>query len=102
MPGKKATKRTPIPRQDFGDGNSSRADYVYQWLRKSMRSGEFRPGDRLRETDLAEQLKVSRTPIREAIHRLVSEGLVEEAPSRGVMFVQLDKQQVRELYAVRE
>jgi DNA-binding GntR family transcriptional regulator len=67
-----------------------------------IRSGAFRPGDRLREAELAAQLNVSRTPIREAIRRLASDGLVEVAPSRGVMFIQLDKQQVRELYALRE
>jgi len=82
--------------------NLSRAEYVYQQLRQGIRSGEFRPGDRLREAELANRLNVSRTPIREAIRRLASDGLVEVAPSRGVMFIQLDKQQVRELYALRE
>lgn len=82
--------------------NLSRAEYVYQQLQHGIRSGEFRPGDRLREAELATHLKVSRTPIREAIRRLVSDGLVEVAPSRGVRIIQLDKQQVRELYALRE
>jgi DNA-binding GntR family transcriptional regulator len=81
--------------------NLSRADYVYQWLREQMRSGGFAPGDRLREVELAARLGVSRTPIREAIRRLASDGLVEGAPSRGVMFIELDKQQVREIYALR-
>lgn len=56
----------------------------------------------MREAELAARMRVSRTPIREAIRRLVSDGLVEVAPSRGVMVVQLDRQQVRELYALRE
>lgn len=86
----------------MGEVNLSRAEYVYQQLQQAIRSGEFRPGDRLREAELAARLKVSRTPIREAIRRLVSDGLVEVAPSRGVMLIQLDKQQVRELYALRE
>ncbi len=81
--------------------NLSRADYVYQWLREQMRSGGFSPGDRLREVELAVRLGVSRTPIREAIRRLASDGLVEGAPSRGVMFIRLDKQQVREIYSLR-
>ena len=81
--------------------NLSRADFVYQWLREQMRSGGFSPGDRLREVELAVRLGVSRTPIREAIRRLASDGLVEDAPSRGVMFIRLDKQQVRELYSLR-
>ncbi|KJC50445.1 hypothetical protein UP09_05360 [Bradyrhizobium sp. LTSP885] len=88
------------PKSD--NGNRSRADFVYQHLRESVRSGRYSPGDRLREADLAEQLDVSRTPIREALRRLVSDGLVEVASSRGVMFVELNKQQVRELYILRE
>jgi len=84
------------------DANLSRGDFVYRHLRMGIRSGAFHPGDRLREAELAAQLNVSRTPIREAIRRLASDGLVEVAPSRGVMFIQLDKQQVRELYALRE
>jgi DNA-binding GntR family transcriptional regulator len=83
-------------------GNQSLADFVYRHLRDAVRSGRYSAGDRLREADLAAQLSVSRTPIREAIRRLVSDGLVEVAASRGVMFIELDKQQVRELYVLRE
>lgn len=93
-----------LPREmqsDIDLSNMSRAEYVYYSLRYRIRNGELRPGDRLREVDLAKQLNVSRTPIREAIHRMESEGLVEIAPSRGVMLTQLDQQQVRELYALR-
>ncbi len=81
--------------------NLSRANYVYHWLREEMRLGRFGAGDRLREVELAVRLGVSRTPIREAIRRLASDGLVEDAPSRGVMFIRLDKQQVREIYSIR-
>jgi DNA-binding GntR family transcriptional regulator len=88
--------------ETIDEENLSRADFVYQRLRQGIRSGEFRPGDRMREADLATRLNVSRTPIREAIRRLASEGLLEVASSRGVMITQLDKQQVRELYALRE
>lgn len=84
------------------DANLSRAEIVYRQIRLDIRRGRFRPGDRLRETELAENLSVSRTPVREAINRLVSDRLVEVGPSRGVNVVQLDRQQVRELYALRE
>jgi len=80
----------------------SRAELAYKRLRHGIRVGEFRPGQRLREAELATQLNVSRTPIREAIRRLASDGLIEVAPSRGVMIIRLDKQQVRELYGLRE
>ena len=80
----------------------SRAEYAYKKLRDGIRSGEYRPGQRLREAELATQLAVSRTPIREAIRRLASDGLIEVAPSRGMMIIELGKQQVRELYALRK
>lgn len=102
MTGGLTRQMKPALELDAGERNISRAEFVYQRLRLGIRSGEFRPGDRLREAELAAQLNVSRTPIREAIRRLASDGLVEIAPSRGVMFVQLDKQQVLEVYALRE
>ncbi|MBV8964349.1 MAG: GntR family transcriptional regulator [Hyphomicrobiales bacterium] len=80
----------------------SRAEFVYQKLWQGIQDGEFHSGQRLREAELALRLKVSRTPVREALRRLTSEGLIEFAPSRGMMIVELDKQQVRELYALRE
>ena len=98
---KAAPKTEPKVEPKIEQDNLSRADSVYQWLRQQMRAGAFAPGDRLREVELAEKLGVSRTPIREAIGRLAADGLVEGAPSRGVMFIRLDKQQVREIYALR-
>ncbi|HZS55967.1 MAG TPA: GntR family transcriptional regulator [Bryobacteraceae bacterium] len=80
----------------------SRAEYVYKRIREGIRNGQYRPGYRLRETELAERLKVSRTPIREAIRRLAADGLIELSSSRGMMIIELDKQKVREMYAVRE
>jgi DNA-binding GntR family transcriptional regulator len=88
--------------RDAGDEDLSRAEFTYKRLRQGIRSGEFRPGQRLREAELAQRLAVSRTPVREAIRRLVSDGLVEIAPSRGMMIIELDRERVRELYALRE
>lgn len=84
-----------------GDADISRAEHAYRRLLEGIRAGEFRPGQRLREIDLATRLGVSRTPVREAIRRLASEGLVELAPGRGVMIIELTRQQVRELYFLR-
>ena len=83
------------------DEDISRAEHTYRRLMESIRAGEFRPGQRLREVDLATRLKVSRTPVREAIRRLASDGLVEMAPGRGVMIIELSRRQVRELYFLR-
>lgn len=55
----------------------------------------------MREADLAERLGISRTPIRDALKRLESEGLVSAAPRRGLVVSQLEQDQVSELYAMR-
>src|SRR4030088_1351732 len=88
---------------DQDERDLSRAELAYKRLRQGIRVGEFRPGQRLREAELATLLNVSPTPIREAIRRLASDRLIEVAPSLGgVIIINVDKQQVRELYAVRE
>lgn len=59
------------------------ADQVHAVLLERIMAGELRPGSRLRQEALAEELGVSRTPLREALMRLTSEGLVEFASNRG-------------------
>jgi DNA-binding GntR family transcriptional regulator len=80
----------------------SLADVVRAEIRARIRQGRLRPGERLLETELAADLAVSRTPVREAIGRLTSEGLLVPAPPRGVMVPELSKTQVQEIYALRE
>jgi len=75
---------------------------VYTTLKGMIRDGVVRPGQRMREIEIAEAQGVSRTPVREAMHRLVSEGLLEVSSSRGIAVTELSKQQVLELYALRE
>lgn len=87
---------------ESASATSSRADFAYTTLRSAIRNGEIQPGERLREIDLAERLGVSRTPVREALKRLETEGLVAFAPRRGLVVAELDQQQVNELYALRE
>lgn len=67
-----------------------------------IRDGAVRPGQRMREIQIAEAQGVSRTPVREAMHRLVSEGLLEATAARGIAVTELSKQQVLELYALHE
>jgi len=76
-------------------------DYAYRVLRESIRAGLFEPGDYLREADVANWLEISRTPVREAFHRIVSEGLLVIGSWNGAMVAQLDAQQLVDLYAVR-
>jgi len=69
-------------------------------LRQLIVEGDIAPGAKLNERALAEQLRVSRTPLREAIKMLASEGLVELLPHRGAIAVALDEQAVRDTFEV--
>jgi DNA-binding GntR family transcriptional regulator len=75
---------------------------VFRSLRRALRSGIYRPGDRLREEEVAQRLKVSRTPVREALGRLAMQGLVEPSGGRGLIVRSLSIADVLELYAMRE
>jgi len=75
---------------------------VYDHLRAEILSGRLGPGTELAEVALSEQLGVSRGPLREAIGRLASEGLVTVRPRRGAVVRSLSKQEFVELYQVRE
>jgi DNA-binding GntR family transcriptional regulator len=75
---------------------------VYDHLRAEILSGRLQPGAELAEVALSEQLGVSRGPLREAIGRLASEGLVTVRPRRGAVVRSLSKQEFVELYQVRE
>ncbi len=65
-------------------------------------NGEMTPGDRLKEVELARRFGLSRTPVREALHRLEVQGLLRHEPHRGMVVPTLDPQAVTELYVMRE
>ena len=77
-------------------------DDATQTLRDAILNGRFLAGTRLRQTDLAAQLAISRTPIREALGRLQQEGLIELLPGGGVRVALLDLTEAAELYDLRE
>jgi DNA-binding GntR family transcriptional regulator len=79
----------------------SLADTVYQELLAAIRDGRLHPGERIKEAAVAKSLSVSRTPVREAIRRLQSEGRVILEPQRGAVVAELNRQEVSELYALR-
>lgn len=81
---------------------SSLRTVAYDRLRQAISSGEYNPGDRLVEDEIAERLKISRTPVREALHRLENEGLLVYEPHTGLRVAQLDHRMVMELHAMRE
>lgn len=83
------------------DTGSSRRDLAYQGLKRQLLAGEYPPGARLGEERLAAQLGVSRTPVREALSRLHSEGLVERLADGGFGPTLINLHLVRELYEIR-
>lgn len=76
-------------------------DVVFNTLRKSILTGELKPGERLMEIHLADKLGVSRTPIREAIRKLELEGLVTMIPRRGAEVAQITEKNLRDVLEVR-
>lgn len=76
-------------------------DRVYAVLRQRIEDGELRRGVRLRQEALADELGVSRTPLREALRRLAAEGLVEFHPNRGAQVPELGPEAVRAAYEAR-
>lgn len=77
-------------------------DEVTQTLRNAILNGRFLAGTRLRQADLAAQLAISRTPIREGLGRLQQEGLIELLPGGGVRVALLNLTEAVELYDLRE
>ena len=69
-------------------------------LRAMLIEGAIAPGAKLNERELCEQLKISRTPLREAIKMLASEGLVELLPNRGAVALSLSEQDVIDTFEV--
>jgi DNA-binding GntR family transcriptional regulator len=76
-------------------------DMVYEVLRESILMGVFRPGERLRQDQLAEAIGVSRIPVRSALMQLDSEGLITFNAYRGAVVNKLTIEQMREIYSIR-
>lgn len=81
---------------------ASLAEHAYVELKRRILSGEFALDPRLREVEVAEALAMSRTPVRDALRRLESEGLVQVEQRRGLVVTSLDQQAMIELYEMRE
>jgi DNA-binding GntR family transcriptional regulator len=79
----------------------SLADRVYRRLRALIISGELAPGTRLRQEALADGLGTSRTPLREALNRLASEGLIEFRPHRGASVARFSQRDIEADYEAR-
>lgn len=84
----------PVPRR-------STAELIADQLRSAIMYGSLAPGDQLGEAELAGQLGVSRGPLREAMQRLVQEGLLRSERHRGLFVRELTQDDVRDVYVAR-
>ena len=75
---------------------------LYHRILAAIDGGDYPPGARLLEAELATRFGVSRTPVREAMRRLESQGVIQHEPRKGAVVASLDYDQLGELYAVRE
>ncbi|WP_417378742.1 GntR family transcriptional regulator [Gimesia sp.] len=78
------------------------ADRAYRYIRQEMQDGSLVPGSQLVNRKLAAEIGVSVIPVREAIHRLVSEGLVEHVPGAGAFVRNPNREDLEELYMLRD
>jgi DNA-binding GntR family transcriptional regulator len=99
---KKTTTKTDAPKPAVSDSSLSRGEEAYQRIMDAIQSGELKPGARMREAELAEWLGSSRTPVREALNRLQTEGLVVVEPRRGMIIAEMDSTMMSEIYLMRE
>lgn len=83
-------------------GSCSLTDEILNIVRDRILRGEYKIGQKIKETQIAEELKVSRTPIREAFKQLEMEGLIDYVPNRGCFAKGFTAQDIEDLYSVRK
>ena len=77
------------------------ADWVTVSLREAILNGYFEPGEKLDQDLIAKELEVSRTPVREALKRLESEGFIKVRPHYGAFIAEVSRQDICEVYEIR-
>jgi DNA-binding GntR family transcriptional regulator len=79
-------------------GNSRR---IYDVLRQRIATRQYVPGSRLTEAEIADEFEVSRTPVRQALHRLAVENLVEVKNGVGIRVTEADERELQDIYELR-
>lgn len=74
---------------------------AYSIIREKILLGEFELGSRIREDELAEEISISRTPVREAINRLVADGIIIKKSQRGLYLIDPDPEQIKDSIDIR-
>jgi DNA-binding GntR family transcriptional regulator len=85
----------------FLEPPNSISDQIYERLKQQILHGEIEPGERLMQNQVAENLRASRTPVREAFRRLEQDGVVERVPQGGVRVTLLDIEAIQEVFGIR-
>jgi DNA-binding GntR family transcriptional regulator len=91
----------PLPTEIFDRDKGSLRERVYSCLRIAILSGKFQPQARLVEESVARKLGVSRTPVRESLHKLEREGLIEHVRNRGFKLRTEGEGQIAEIFEIR-
>lgn len=76
-------------------------EIAYEIIREKILKGDFEPGSRLREDLLAEEISISRTPVREAINRLVADGLIVNHARKGLYLIQPEDREIEDYIDIR-
>jgi DNA-binding GntR family transcriptional regulator len=90
------------PRPPGSAKSDTLADKVFEWLTEQIVTGQLRPGQWVSENEVAAQLGVSRSPVREALRAFAREGLVEVRRRRGTIIAELDPNEADDLYQARQ
>lgn len=83
------------------EGQYSLRGRVYTYLREAILDGRYKDGESLTEMKIAEELNVSRTPVREAVRQLELEGLVESIPNKGSIVKGISMKDMEDIYSIR-
>jgi DNA-binding GntR family transcriptional regulator len=95
----RSTTRKRLPAEQ--PGTSSLLDTAYEMIKQQIISCAFRPGDYLNEAELSERLGIGRTPVHQAIDRLMIEGLVQVMPRKGIIVTPVSLDDVLQTVEVR-
>lgn len=88
--------------QAISSSSSTLSEQVFEALQTAIVTGDLKPGDKIREPELARRFGTSRGPLRDALRRLEARHLVTNTPNSGARVVSLSPAQLMELYQVRE
>lgn len=81
--------------------NQVLSDTIFDILREKILKGDYQQGEKIKEKQIADELNVSRTPVRECFKQLEQEGLIENIPNRGAFVIGFTKQDIEALYEIR-